>query len=376
MRAFGVRFHMQNLTSQNQRGLPRPLLSVLVATLMFAGLEAAVQWRSYERTGQSILTRIQGESSYVHDSELGFNLLRPNHTSGGSLQRVASNSLGLRSPEIPEAKPSGTVRIAVLGASTVFGAYAPTNSHTFPARMQELLRERLPDRSVDVINAGVVGLGIQQQTLLFERRVSRLQPDITIVYPGFNDFAGYCRRSARARGRPWVARPLVEFGMPPWLLSIELLLKNTVPVRTSSVGLRPNVKVDTLNIEPYRQSVRTLLTTLKASGTLPLIARNARSYRPDQPLAEQQRLSATARFYNPCFDLEGLHELYERHNGVISGVAGGLGVPVLSLDEVIPGGDKYFSDASHFSSEGEQVVAAWLADRVEPLLREYSKGSR
>jgi lysophospholipase L1-like esterase len=358
----------------SQQGLPRPLLAVLVAALIFAALEAAIQWRSYHRTGHSIFTRVQSQSPYVHDAELGFNLLRANHTSGGGQQTVTSNSWGLRSPEIPEAKPPGTVRIAVLGASTVMGAYAPSNEQTFPARLQELLRQRFPDRPIDVINAGIVGLGLRQQALLYERRISRLQPDITIVYPGFNDFAGYCRTATGERA--WVARPLMEVGMPPWLLSIELLLKNTVPVRTLPDGLTPGLSVEALNLEPYRQRLSVLLTTLKASGTRPLIARNARSYRPDQALAEQQRLSVTARFYNPCFDLAGLHALYERHNGAITEVAGALGVPVLPLDEAIPGGDKHFADASHFSPLGERVVAAWLADQVEPLLRGLPTGVR
>lgn len=355
------------MTVHTHRGLPRPLLAVLVAVLMFSALEAAVQWRSYLRSGHSIFARMEGVSTYVHDAELGFNLLRPNHKSGGSQQVVVSNSWGLRSPEIPEAKPPGTLRIAVLGASTVMGAYARTNDETFPARLQALLRERVLDRSIDVINAGVVGLGIQQQTRLFESRVARFKPDITVVYPGFNDFAGYCQ--AVMREQRWGGRPIVVIGMPSWLLSIELLLKNTVQVRTPPAGLRPGVRVETLDMEPFRQRVRTLLRVLKSSGTSPLISRNARSYRRDQSLAEQQRLSATARFYNPCFNLDGLHALYERHNDVISEVASSLGVPVLPLDEVLPGGDKHFSDASHFSPLGEKIVAEWLAERLEPLLR-------
>lgn len=350
------------------------MLAVLIAMLIFAALEAAIQWRSYKRTGHSIFTRVQGESTYVHDAELGFNLLRPNHRSGGGQQEVVSNSWGLRSPEITEAKPHGTVRIAVLGASTVMGAYAPTNQDTFPGRLQTLLRERFGDRPIEVINAGVVGLSIQQQTRLFERRISRFAPDLTIVYTGFNDFSNYCRKTSREQA--WVARPLVAIDLPSWLLSIELLLKNTVPLRSLPMGLSPGVKVEALDLDPYQQKVGALLNALQASGTRPLIARNARSYRRDQPMAEQQRLSATARFYKPCFDLEGLHALYERHNDVISEVAATSGVPVLALDEVLPGGDKYFADASHFSPLGEQLVAAWLADRVEPMLRAITTGAK
>lgn len=78
--------------------------------------------------------------------------------------------------------------------------------------MQQQLLKRFPNQSIDVINAGIVGLGLKQQAVLFERRVSRLKPDITIVHPGFNDFADYRRR--KTKEQPWVAQPLVEFRMP------------------------------------------------------------------------------------------------------------------------------------------------------------------
>ncbi len=351
-----------------QRGgsLPRPLWTVLVALLLFVLLEAAVQWRSYLKTGASIFAAVAGESVYQRDAALGFNLLRPGHTSGGAQQRIAANSSGLRSPEIPQIKPPGTVRIAVLGASTVMGAYAPTNEATFPALLEQTLRQRQPQRPLDVINAGIAGLGLYEQARLFEVRVAPFAPDLTIVYTGFNDFAGYCRKPST--GATWRARPLLAFGLPPWLLSVELLLKNSLPLRQTPEGLARGLQVDTLDLGPFRQQVASLLQTLQASGTRPLIARNARSYRPEQPLAEQQRLSTTARFYNACFDLAGLHALYQRHNDTISEVAAGLGVPVLPLDTVLPGGSDYFADATHFSARGERLAADWLADRVEPLL--------
>lgn len=353
--------------------LPRPLVAVGLALAMFLVVEVALQWRSYLRFGQSILTSVQGQSVYTRDPQTGLLLLTPNMESGGKLQVIRSNGVGLRSPEIPADKPPGTIRVAVLGASTVFGAYAPHNESTFPGRLERLLRDRMPDRRIEVINAGIPGFGLANQARLFDRLIAGFSPDITIVYPGFNDFGAYCRGTGTES--TWRPQPLVSFELPGWLLSVELLLKNTVALRTMPEGLQARVDAAALDLGPYRERLRALLATLRRHGTQPFVARNTRSYRPEQPLAEQLALSETARFYNPCFDLPGLHLLYDRHNDAIAAEAGALGVPVLPLDEVIPGGRAHFVDASHFSERGEQAVAEWLADALAPHLQALADGA-
>lgn len=357
---------------------PRPLLAVALAAFLFVALETALQVRAYLLTGQSILSRWHGQSAYVVDPALGLRLLRPNHTSGGRDQTIRSNSHGLRSPEIPLEKPEATVRIAVLGASTVMGAYAATNELTFPALLEQELRVRLPGRSIEVINAGMVGFGLKQQRDLFDGLVSRFSPDVTVVYPGFNDFAGYCRRPGDAAPR-WRPQPLVDFALPPWLLSVELLLKNTVALRARPPGLdsarrrsagpTPRADAAAVDLGPYRRRLQDLLGTLQRHGTRVMLATNARSYRPDQPRDVQEKLSATARFYNPCFDVDGLHVLYDRHNALMAEVAAAMGVELLPLGDAMPGGAAYFADASHFSEAGERFVAKWLAERLERELR-------
>lgn len=340
---------------------------------MFLVVEGAMQWRSYLRLGQSILTSVQGRSVYSRDPRSGLLLLTPNMVSGGKLQIIRSNSVGLRSPEIPTGKPQGTIRIAVLGASTVFGAYAPDNESTFPGRLERLLRERMPGHRIEVINAGIPGFGLADQARLFDRVVAAYSPDITIAYVGFNAFAGYCHAGSAVS--KWQPHPLVSFKLPSWLLSVELLLKNTMALRSMPDGLRASVDADALDLVPFRERLRFLLKTLQGHGTQVFVARNTRSYRPEQPLADQMELSTTARFYNSCFSLSGLHRLYSRHNDAIADEARALGIPALPFDTAIPGGRDYFVDASHFSERGERAVALLLADTLSPHLKALIDGS-
>ena len=352
--------------TQPQEPEPGRRLSIALfsAFLLLFALETAMQVRSHIRNGQSILNAFTSETRYVIDEKTGLKVLRPNHVFLGSQVEMRTNSLGLRSPEISTQKGAGVVRIAVVGASTVMGAYTATNDDTFSMRLGTLLGKTFPDRRFEVINAGIAGYGLIEQSQMLEKIVLPLAPDIVIVYPGFNDFAAYCRsdgdKSSMVKKPKRSGLPIIE--MPEWLLSIELLTKNTVGLRTPPVSSSTTRSVATLDFSDYRKKLDVLGSVALRSKVPFIFSTNARAYRPEQPLDEQKALSETARYYNPCFDLNGLHTLYDVHNTEIKSAAGRFGFLVVPLDQEIPGGRRYFIDASHFSNAGEQLAAERLRD--------------
>lgn len=341
---------------------PKALRALLLLGLVLVVIETLLQVRAYVQTGESILYRLRGESAYEFRPDLGLKILRPNRTFGGHAIEIRSNSFGLRSPEIPVKREVGSIRIAVLGASTVMGTYSKRNELTFPSLLESKLRQLHPTEHIDVINAGIAGLGISQQTTLFKNVVAQFGPDLTIVYPGFNDFGGYCRAGSNAPA--WQPQPIANLSLPPWVLSVELLRKNLIFLRPSASAMDPLLQVDQLNTVPYRANVAALLDTLEASHTKVWLALNARAYRPEQPLKMQTQLAATARYYNPCFAVTQLHALYDVHNDIHRDEAVKRGVHVLPIPEVVPGDDVHFADSSHFSARGEELLARWLAGEV------------
>ena len=337
-------------------------MALLSAFVLLLALETAMQVRSHLRNGQSVLNAFTQETRYVVDPRTGLKVLRPNHVFVGSQVEMRTNSLGLRSPEISASKDPGTVRIAVIGASTVMGAYTSRNEGTFALRLDALLEASHPDRNFEVINAGIAGYGLIEQSQMLEKIILPLAPDLVIAYPGFNDFAGYCRSESdkpdapKRPGRQGL--PLVE--TPAWLLSIELLTKNTVALRTPPITSTSTRSVDSIDLTDYRKKLDVLGKLAQKSRVPVVLSSNARAYRPEQALAEQQALSETARYYNPCFDLDGLHKLYDLHNEEIKAAAARFELPFIPLDKEIPGGRTYFVDASHFSDAGEQLAAERL----------------
>jgi lysophospholipase L1-like esterase len=332
------------------------VLRIVVLTLSFLlAIEAIAQYRSYLRFGLTTVHGNRQQSLYVDDRETGLRLLRANTVVRGQVQSIQSNSLGLRSPEIPVAHPPHGLRVAVIGASSVMGAAERDNEHTFPAQLESLLRNAMPGKRIDVINAGIAGYSLSDERVMLERRIAPLRPDLVILYTGFNDFASYCRGSGRTD-----APTLPMLSVPNWWLSYELLKKNTTALRAGQAsGLRRNVLA--IDLEAYRIQVEQLVASGQRLGVRLIMLTNARSFRREQPINEQLRLSSMARYYTPCFDLEGLHNLWDRHNQVLVSVAQAHGVDVLELDRMLPGGDTYFSGANHFTEAGDQLVAQIIA---------------
>jgi lysophospholipase L1-like esterase len=94
--------------------------------------------------------------------------------------------MGYRGPVVRTPKPSGTFRIVLLGESTTHG-WGVMDDKTIDAYLRSVLRERYPDRGVDVVNLAFDGYDSRQ---LLERLRSdgmRLEPNLIIVNAGIND---------------------------------------------------------------------------------------------------------------------------------------------------------------------------------------------
>ena len=333
---------------------------LLLSLFLLVGVEVVAQIRSHLLTGNSILKSISGRSDYVIDAATGLRLLRPNATTQGARQTIRSNSLGLRSDELAAVKSHDETRIVVIGASNVMGADASDNDRTLPARLERGLRAQRPSAKVHVINAGIAGYGLGEQRRMFEYVAAKLAPDLAFAYVGTNNFAAYCRAAASVS--PASPHRLPQWQLPRWLMSVDLLLKNTVVLRPASRVGTHHVDAKSVDISHYREQLVALVQAAQERRIAIALSTNARSYRPEQPAAVQERLATTARYYNPCFDVAGLHVLHARHNELIRQVGAEFGVPVVPIDSLVPGGSDYFVDSSHFNERGMQLVAKHYAE--------------
>ena len=95
------------------------------------------------------------------------------------------NSHGFRGPEFTSEKPDGVYRIFLVGGSTIFGAGALPDD-TVWSNLQELYNEAGIE-NVEVINAGINYGWSKLEIGLIENRLINYEPDLLIVYDGWND---------------------------------------------------------------------------------------------------------------------------------------------------------------------------------------------
>lgn len=100
---------------------------------------------------------------------------------GEFLQPVHFNSLGFHDDEHPPHKPDGAYRVLVLGDSISASLQVPPESAFLNRTQRELDDRAQPDRSIELIDAGIDGFGTAQELLLFRERMARFEPDLVLL---------------------------------------------------------------------------------------------------------------------------------------------------------------------------------------------------
>src|SRR3989338_366147 len=108
---------------------------------------------------------------------------RPGHypsSVDNSLPPYTINSFGLRGKEFQTPKPKDIFRIVVYGGSSTFGAES-TDDQTYPARLEQVLRQRTGNRNIEVINYGAHSKSLYWIAQQYFREVEKIEPDIVII---------------------------------------------------------------------------------------------------------------------------------------------------------------------------------------------------
>jgi hypothetical protein len=333
--------------------------AIFIAVLLLLAVELAFQVRAQQRTGESVFSLMMGRTTYVRHPTLDVRILRPSSVIEGSRQTIRTNRYGLRDDDYEPAPPAGEQRVALLGASTIMGAYAPTNQQTSSAALGRLLRDDVPGGNVRIVNAGLGGTTLHGQSQLLTGLLPALGVKLVVWYPGSNDIgctAPAGPGSAQPLRLPWPA-------LPKWTLTSDMITKNTAFLRRSQSA--PN---QALQPDFDRAAVRDQIErAVVAAGRLRLpvvLVTSATSFRSDMPEAEITRRASSSLFFRPCYSGPELARAIDEFNAELRWVAQQQRVPLIDAAALMPPDPRYFGDASHFSVAGEEAFAALLADEL------------
>jgi lysophospholipase L1-like esterase len=299
----------------------------------------------------------------------------------GAAYRIGPHGLRGEPPAMP--KPPGTERIAVVGGSSVFDHAV---SSSWPERLQVDLRHKGMD-SVEVMNAGVPGFSTREVIPFFERRVRRFEPDVVLLYAGWND-AKVMRASIDKLslspyppidgGRDPYAflrapRPLRNwYALPLMFEKLELRFATRVvengpsaPARASaSLAPSPPTTAEgwmtTAGVAYWRSNLRRFIQAVRDARARPVLVAEATLVTADLPEIERRRV-----VYDYVeIDHPALVALNEAMVAVERAVAVEEHVDFIDPRASRNGRPEYFLDHVHLTEQGSAALAEALADRL------------
>ncbi|MCI0599704.1 MAG: hypothetical protein L0Y60_09300 [Beijerinckiaceae bacterium] len=174
------------------------------------------------------------------DDLLGYEL-KSSFTATFKRAPFVTNRWRMRDKEYEQAKPPGTYRIALIGASYEMGS-GVANGENYESVLEDLLNKSCSDghySCFEVMNFSVDGYGMVEKALVVESKLTPFDPDMVLVtvsstehirvltritnavsnnvpipYPELQDIIG------RAGANPWLGRPWIRERLRPYVFDI------------------------------------------------------------------------------------------------------------------------------------------------------------
>lgn len=347
--------HGHGLDRKNQT---QPIgVAVLVMIVALVVVEIAFQVRAQKRTGESVFSLMRGETTYVKHPRLDVRILRPTSVIKGTKQIIETNRYGLRDEDFEPVPPVGERRIALLGASTIMGAYAPTNRETSSAALERVLNNgRNGSGHIRVVNAGLGGTTLQAQTRIMTGMLPDLGVTHVIWYPGSNDIG--CSKPAKVNVSTAIHLPWPD--VPKWALTSDMIVKNTAFLRRSNAASSSSL-IPNFDQSSARQQIEQGVLDARNAHLAVVLVTSATSFRTDMPPELIASRAASLLFFRPCYSGPELAAAVDELNTAMREVAQEHGIPLIDAARLLPPDPTLFGDGSHFSIAGEEAFAAVIA---------------
>ena len=189
----------QPVTSSRGRKVALALFASLLTLLLCEILlklteQPAASIRFQQDVGELDQLGMKRLAAIIENDDELFWRLAPNTSlprARGPFFGVISNEQGLREDHpIPLQKPSQELRVLFLGDSCTFG-YGLKPSEGYVDVAEKLLQQRLGERPVECINAGVPGYTLFQGWQYWSANGQHLKPDLVVVCIGGNDMSSW-----------------------------------------------------------------------------------------------------------------------------------------------------------------------------------------
>ncbi len=288
-------------------------------------------------------------------------------------QRI--NRLGFTGDDIRLEKPAGTVRVLVLGSSTMF------NRH-MGERLKQALQQKT-GKTIELLDAGIRSHTTRADVVKLQL-LAPYQWDVVLFYNGINDL--------------WANHVLPEDfhedyrQLDPWNRR-NLLLDNSLLARYSYNALHGKIQpqpryqfvfpkkpyinaANFASVPAFAGHLEQIIATSKKSGAKPVLMTLA-FHLPDN-YSRQAFLDKSLDYSNPDnYDSRDVYnwgppdfvrEGLSRENAIIRDMAKKYDVTLIDVDAKMSGQGRWFGDVCHFNDAGVDVFTALVAEALQESL--------
>ncbi len=325
----------------------RKITFALITTALFLAVTngAVVLYEKLQYGG----TQAEKEGIYIQRED-GRRVLRPGAVLEGARTKVRINSLGFRGPELLSPKPENGFRVWCVGGSTTFDVFAPDDDHTWPAQLQSRLQNARPDRTIEVINAGIPGEVISGSQEDFISHFQTVQPDVLLIYHGPNDLRD------------------IRFGGPaPPTGDLEqqfALLRATRSAVNRKLPQLPEewktARLSSHELTEVGGRIERLISVALERGVRVMLASHALKIAPgatgDAALRDLGEVCVLMHMYP-----DAVIHVFSDFNNMMAAMAERMKLPFSDVRGAVPADDHNWGDALHFSLRGSALAAEALS---------------
>jgi lysophospholipase L1-like esterase len=266
-----------------------------------------------------------------------------------------------------------TIRVAVIGGSTTFGA-GVTDTDSWPAKLQAMLGLHYA-----VTNFGMLGYSTAEAVIQMALIVPELHPDIVVFYEGWNDIRNYhdANPSPEYYSHGMRQYTTLQLAAPERPSFFERIADVSAVVRLAVVagkGLQPQSAIaDTIrSAEPVFATPDTFVDRIyrRNLATLKLLAERSRAYTLFVPQVLNDawyREHSGGDWWTPRIDNHAMPQLIHRFGMMMNETCIEEHDPHCSVVDEVRAWKWQpddFVDEGHFSGKGSDAFARLLARRI------------
>lgn len=287
---------------------------------------------------------------------------------------IKTNSLGftngvLGDKEIITPKPSNTLRISCLGASTT-AHYLSDNKKilSYPIALEENLITKLKNyKNIEVNNYGMGGWNSADILINFILNVYDSKPDIVVIYHAFNDLGISLTDNFKSDynhsklnfsyyySRFEILKKFINFksSIYNYLITKWLNLRKTNDIYDLTETLKPNIENEFKGLDTYKRNIEMIIKICEQSNIEVILS----SFAYQRDLNDLDN-NLDIKYYR------GL----EQENKTIFQLAEKYKLNFVDNFKFIPKNKLYFTDDIHFSHYGMREIAKNFSNSITNLL--------